>query len=200
MKVFSSCIRSTFFSPRADSEEKSGLEKGVLNKKVESHYKKDKSSWEPMICYSIALKVGVLDKTIKKETRDTINNMLKGGGYNQRYSDLMEVNMSTTRRYFDTSLVKESGIINFIDDKNSRVVHTAYIKKNKDGSVEMFHANNMSLDGALSLGRELSILGPTTHYDLSDNYVINSLNNWLITSEHSFKFTSVSELNITTKI
>ncbi|MBS0045180.1 hypothetical protein KFE26_23330 [Shewanella sp. M16] len=108
--------------------------------------------------------------------------------------------MSTTRRYFDTSLVKESWIINFIDDKNSRVVHTAYIKKNKDGRVEMFHANNMSLDSALSMGRELSILGLTTHYNLSDNYVINSLNNWLITSEHCFKFTSVSEPNITTKI
>ncbi|MBS0045181.1 hypothetical protein KFE26_23335 [Shewanella sp. M16] len=62
-----------------DSEEKSGLEKGVLNKKVGSNYKKDKSSWGPMICYSIALKFGVLDKTIKKETRDTINNMLKRG-------------------------------------------------------------------------------------------------------------------------
>jgi hypothetical protein len=196
MRVFSSCLGAIFSSSSINDEEKIGLEKGMLNKKIENNYKKDKSSWEPLICYSIALKVGVLDKTIKKETRDIVNDMLKVEGYNHGYSDLMGVNMSTIRKNFDASLVTESGIINFFDDKKSRIVHTAYIKKNKDSSVEMFHANNMCLDLALSKGEELNVIGPTIHYKISDGYVSNNMNNWLGTSGHSYKFTPASELNL----
>ena len=165
-----------------------------LQKKIASDFAKNPEGWHPQVCYNFALKVGVLESKISEQSKQELMSGVSVGGYPLGFSDKMGVTASNTQKYFDHTKITASGVINFIDDHKSAVVHTAYLQKEESGSVHIYHANCMTLDLAL-LGEatDLPQVGCLTHYEVSDHYTQNRFQCWL-DGGYSFKFTPVSEL------
>lgn len=162
--------------------------------KIDSSYKKHPKKWDNPICYGYANQAFRKDAKLPSGDKAQVGRIVDNG-YGPEYSKLMNVS-GNRRQQFDSANVRESGFVNFMNNKQSRndgVFHTGYLQK-ENGRVDLYHANAMDLDAALIGKDKLKQSGPFTVYDLSDKTKQASLNNWMGKNDYSYSHTPNSQL------
>ncbi|KZL28875.1 hypothetical protein [Pseudovibrio sp. Ad37] len=181
-------------SAEASKPESKRMGDEKLQGSITADYDKKKESWRPQVCYNAAMKVGVIEGNLPEFLRSSLMGENKVNGYPEGYSELMGVSTETVEKEFDHTKVKESGVLNFVDDKTGHISHTAYLQKTDKGSVELYHTNCQTLDMALlRKDQDIPKSGLVTHYELSDPDTQNRFQEWL-NNGYSFKHTPASDL------
>ncbi|HID7510853.1 TPA: hypothetical protein ACXHW4_004796 [Enterobacter hormaechei] len=114
--------------------------------------------------------------------------------YSINYLALMNISASTSRGYFDSREIKESGFLNF-EQQGAGIKHTVYLHKDSNGTLILAHNNSLSLDKELSpMNGQPECRGGANVYKITSGYDSN-INRHMANNNYSFHYTPASKIN-----
>ncbi|HAB3459159.1 TPA_asm: hypothetical protein GJG76_23055 [Salmonella enterica subsp. enterica serovar Enteritidis] len=146
---------------------------------------------QPIICYEVAIHAARAGNAITKEAEKTLK---AEKNYSINYLALMNISASTSRGYFDSREIKESGFLNF-EQQGNGIQHTAYLHKDSNGTLILAHNNSLSLDKELSpTNGQPECRGGANVYNITSGYDAD-INRYMTNNNYSFHYTPASKIN-----